>query len=295
MTEKDKNVKKCVKLINNFKKEFLGDKIENLANFSFLNLSDNEKYHDDKVKKIYKNDTTREKLIKKYGGYYTKKLKEGKIYTGHYVIDDYDDFNITRAINYLLYHDKLPKAEWEDFRWEYEGEKPRNPLTYRGETINTYHTLIKDENLHNKFLRNVFSIGNFMLLPNFGYYKRRLNMIKGNCYNKYKDYADLFFSDLYPDGKLATEGDLKDIIDLNKDYLPQTFEEFCEIFYLEDYIENGKPKLVFTKNNIDKPYCYWEKSGGYEDFVEQYIEISTKIIEKRAECICKYLSENYGI
>ena len=296
---KDENIQKCTDFIIKFKKTFLKNDINNLINFSFLNLSDNEIYHDEKIKAIYTNNKTKDQLIKTFGGYYKKLLKDGaECFTSHYVINDYDDLNISRAINFLLYHDKFPNLEWEDFRWEYKGAKPRNPLTYRGETINTYHSLIKDEESHKEFLRVVFSVGNFMLLPNFGYYNRRLNMIKGNFYGKYKDYADLFFMDLYPDGELAKDGDFAEIIELNKDFLPQTFEEFCEIFYLEDYIENGKPKQVFTKNKINKPYCYWEKSEdekGYQEFTEQYINKSTEIIKNSAEQICRKLHEKYGI
>ena len=52
MTKKDENINKCVNFINEFKEIFLDKDIKNLASFSFLNLSDNEKYHDNDIKNI---------------------------------------------------------------------------------------------------------------------------------------------------------------------------------------------------------------------------------------------------
>ena len=139
-------------LLHGFIDKILNGNLENLKNFSFLNLNSDIKYH-----KIIISELD----IKTYGGYFHKNNGDFTLHQNH---NDYDDMNIIRAIYYLLfgYNKKMPKIVWEDFDWEYNVVKPDyNNYVYRGETINTFNTLI-DENNYMEFFKDIKNSDEFI-------------------------------------------------------------------------------------------------------------------------------------
>ncbi|MCR5265204.1 MAG: hypothetical protein K6E29_01255 [Cyanobacteria bacterium RUI128] len=221
--------------------------------------------------------------------------------------DDFDpDATVLANMIYLVcYHDKLPDLNTLN---DIDGEK------YRGETINTFNNLFQDklegvkewvplneenQEFYNKvrqFRDKYLTLGNFMLLPNGGG-MNSLNMQKQRLC---KDYADIFYSKLF-----GNNSELEKIknLELNKNYFEKIndFKTFCEKNFLEEYIENGKPKNVFfVQADISKPYVWYKNKAPYmnevstekyKDFALNYMRKATEIIESRAKEICEILKE----
>lgn len=284
---------KSQKLIKDFVDKFCDEEIEKLKDFSFLNLRMDGKFRQEEfLTSIETND------IYKYGGYFHD-LKNDK-YTSHQDKNDYDDMNLIRAINYLLYADKLPELEWKDLDWEYKNnQRDYNDYKYRGETINTFNILINESNYKeffkdieggkelitdiDKFLYKVFTIGNFMLLPNKRIKSKSLNQYKGFYLG---DYSDKFFSHIL-------KGDneiIEELLKTNSFYFQRSDKDFIENFktknYLKDYFnENHNLEINFSEH-----YKYWnfnkatkERKIEYADFIKEYIDKVTFVINKRAE------------
>lgn len=299
----DENAIKCIHFVKSFVDKYLERNIDNIKHFSFLNLNTDIKYHQPNIK-IEQTD------IKIYGDflkviYATRDCK----YWNHnydkqnnsYI--DYDTMNLARAINYLLYYGKLPNLSWEDLTWEVQhGEVNTLTNVYRGETINSFNTLIKENSYKEYFANNTklieqitdfmykaFSIGNFMLLPNMNYGGKTLNTYKGLCLG---DYSDRFFDSIK---NKNTDEYIDKLIEANSFYFSKidSFEKFIEVNYLQDYVDsNGDLNYSFNPY-----YKYWnfDKSNNldekeiYAHFIEKYIRIVTDKINKRAERICNQL------
>jgi len=266
------DIEKCSELFLNFlNKEFksqntLKDKLEQFKNWSFSWL-----YYDKIYGMLHKNEPF-----------------------------DEDATILANIIYLIIYHDLLPGLNTlEDI----------NGIKYRGETINTFNWLFQDNLLGIKthipftdankdfyfqvlkFREKYTTLGNFMLLPNFSADNQTLNKLKGS--KRYYDYSDLFFTDLYPDGKLTKNNSFQKIINSNKKYLPETFEEFCRIYFLGNhYIKNGKP---YNKFHQGGKTCFWSMNDttyeDYKNFANNYMKIATDIIEKRACEICLKLEQ----
>lgn len=189
---------------------------------------------------------------------------------------------------------------------------------YGGETINTFNSLFQSDFLGitdyvplNKenaefyvkvidFRIKYVTVGNFMLLPKLSVSGTSLNQAKGSCYGKYKDYADLFFMELFKDKE---DSGLQGLKDVNNFYFKEIdSKKFCEINYLKDYFDfkNSKFKEVFLHvkdGNKYYPYYWWqfknksEKEKDYRNFAEDYIDEANKIIKYRADEICKKLEK----
>ena len=170
--------------------------------------------------------------------------------------------------------------------WDSFGEN-----LYCGETINTYSTLIgendekikvtlskKEQDILKSFREKYLTIGNFMVLPKqkpIGN-AQTLNQIKGSLY--YNDLADKFYFDLFESKILdayAHENRLK-------------ANDFCKKFFLEPYFDltNGKckPKIIFN-------HSFRENGNTYKDFIIDYATKAINIINYRAERICAILKD----
>ena len=304
MTTEDGKIK-STKLINDFIVKFCNNKIENLKNFSFLNLNTNMKYHQPDYN-IEIQD------IKKYGGYFYNKTREK--YTLHQWENDYDDMNLIRAINYLLYsskENKLPGLKWDDFDWEYENFRPDyNEYMYRGETINTFQTLINEDAYKeyfkdisdsknfieyiDEFFYKIFTIVNFMLLPNKKVGSNSLNTYKGRCLG---DYFDRFVLHIL-------KGDnefIEELLKANEFYFQRNNENFINDFitknYLQDYIDtNNIVNINFA------PYYkhqYFDNSSSvkdkelYANYIRDYIKVVSAKIDNRADMMIKDLKKYF--
>lgn len=226
---------------------------------------------------------------------FSKLAKEEKV--------DEDNTKLAKAVYLILWHGKLPFLENLENMEEY----------YGGETINTFNTLFQSEFLGIKefvplteenaefylnvikFRINYLTIGNFMLLPKLSVNGSSLNTAKGTCYGIYKDYADLFFVELFKENS-----ELQYLKDANKFYFNEiSVKEFCEKNFLKDYFENDKPKKIFLHledNQKYYPYFWWqnfkdklEKGDEYKNFAKDYMEQANAIIKYRADRICEIL------
>jgi len=307
----DENAIKCIHFVKSFVDEYLERNIDNIKHFSFLNLNTDIKYHQPDIK-------IKQPDIKIYGDflkviYATRDCK----YWNHnydkqnnpYI--DYDTMNLARAINYLLYYGKLPNLSWEDLTWEVQHGKV-NTLTnaYRGETINTFNTLINEEYYKeffkdvkledgskiadkiDKFLYNAFTIGNFMLLPNYSIGSKTLNTYKGLCLG---DYSDRFFNHiLNKDNEYINKLLNKNDFWYNEFKEDSDIEKFINDNYLQDYFDGNKLNNDF---NFAPYYAHWhfdkaqdiDEKKIYAEYVSNYIDIVTEKIDSRAERMIKDL------
>ena len=279
-----------VNLVKNFIKDILGGDINKLQNFSFLNLHTDIAYHQDE----YRNKINPEH-IEKYGGYFLKKNSKPTL---HQYENDYDDMNLIRAINYLLYvcgKNKLPELRWEDLNWEYENCKPNyKEYNYRGETINTFNTLINEkcykeyfkdiENSQSfvgkitKFRDNVFTMGNFMLLPNKKIGSKSLNLYKGNCLG---DFSDLFLNHIVK----SDNEYINSLMIKNEFCFKCGIQQYIELNYLQDYFNNTDVNYNFAPH-----YRHWyfddaqdkDEKELYAKYIAKYIDNVERLISKRA-------------
>lgn len=288
--------KQSINLLKDFIADILDGDINRLKDFSFLNLNTDIKYHENKYK--YKIN------IEKYGGYFIKKYDK---YTLHQYVNDYDDMNLMRAINYLLYNDKLHNLKWEDLNWEYENSKPDyKDYNYRGETINSFNTLINEKfykdffkNIKNsqefineiqKFSYKIFSIGNFLLLPNKRVGKNSINTYKGFYLG---DYSDKFFKHiLNKDNKYINELLKENDFWYNEFKKDSDLDKFIQDNYLQDYFTNNQVNYSFNPY-----YKHWyfdstqdlKEKEIYATYIRKYITIVTDKINNRANKILKDL------
>ena len=287
-------------LIKDFVNDILDGNIDKLKDFSFLNLkiSDRDKYLEDN----YKDKVTIQRA-KIYGDYLkiidTKEYKNHNYRNGQ-AFEDYDTMNLARAIYYLLFYKKLPYLDWKDLVWE-SNSYELNKRKYRGETINTFNTLI-NENIYKEFfddidnnhelrdkietfLYKVFSIGNFMLLPtNTGNCSMSLNRYKG-CLG---DYSDRFFNHiLRKDNEYINE-----LLNINTFWYnsfasKEDIEKFIEDNYLQDYFENNtKLNYCFAPYYRHKYFDTITNKHDkeiYANYIKKYIDTVTEKIDKRAE------------
>ena len=289
-------------LIKDFVHNVLDDNIYSLKDFSFLNLnfSDRDKYIEDQ----YKNKIT-PKDAKIYGDYLRMidiNKYDNHNYWNNRPFEDYDTMNLARAIYYLLFYSKLPDLTWEDLVWEIKScELDKIKRKYRGETINTFNTLINedyyeeffndiDENhdLRDKikiFLYKVFSIGNFMLLPTN----------KGNCsmsLNRYKgclgDYSDRFFNHiLNKDNKYINELLNENRFWYNSFATNDEIEKFISDNYLEDYFNKNTLKYEsfapYYRHRYFDNITNTKDKEIYADYINKYIDTVTELINNRAD------------
>lgn len=295
---------KAKNLISEFIKEFCNNNIEELKGFSFLNLNTNIKYHQSKFNiQIHH--------VEKFGGYFQKTT--GK-YTLHQYENDYDDMNVIRAINYLLYsneENKLPSLRWEDFDWEYKVYRPNyDEYLYRGETINAFHTLINEDSYKvyfkdipdsknfikeiDKFLYNIFTIGNFILLPNKKVGSKSLNTYKGSYLG---DFFDRFLCHIL-------KGDnefIEKLLNANEFYFQRSDKNFINNFITKNYLQDYVDKNNIVNINFAPYYKhrYFDNSTSieekmlYADYIKNYINVVSEKIDSRADRMIKDLTKYF--
>lgn len=270
---------KALNLLTDFiKTELPNKRIEDLISYSFWNIKDNDTFNG---------------------------------YSGEY---DGDRTNIVYAIDYLLYNSRISNLTLRGYPCIKDEE-----ASYSGDTINTFRTLFgnrftgseqkfeneflnNDENkikIKNDFFMTYQKIGNFYILPNKtiknGGKNESLNTYRGTS-EKYKDYFDVFISNLYTDTDKFLLTLKKQ--EINKDFFKAfpDLKSFCELFYLEDYkkIDFHHPE---TKNGSKCNFRHFNTLGidksKYLDFAFAYIEKSTKLIDQRSAKLVEVLKTNY--
>lgn len=214
---------------------------------------------------------------------------------------DSDDTNLANAIYFLIWEDKLPELEFDQIG---TGKK------YRGDTLNTFNTLLNGIDkyypdkellsLVNEFKGKYVSLGNFMLMPNVsiqtGNATRTINTYRGT--NSWRDYFDRFLKELsafFTDEEKCDES-LGRLIKCNDFYFNtiDTIEKFRSVNYLDSYFDSdGEIKIDFD------PYLYHWKfktitsatKETYVHFSKNYIKEASTIIDDRATLMVDRLKE----
>lgn len=211
---------------------------------------------------------------------------------------DCDDTNIIRAIYVLLWQDLFPKLNLDNFGYLRQ---------YRGDTINTFHTMFGREisgrpgffaglekyspsdELRQKvrdFGKLCSSLGNYVVLPNCFARSTTLNCYRGT--NAWRDFFDRFLIELHKVLTSAPDPDetLSELVKINSfcfDHFTgqENFSRFTEALCLSDYCdESGLPKLVFSLN------YHWKNEADPEQYfrdAELYLEKTAFIIRRRAD------------
>ena len=283
--EMDKELKqKAEKLVLNFRDEFLHGNIEELKAFSFWAIAGHPEY----------DGTCTPRTLGKFDGDHTK---------------------IVYAIDYLLYADKLETLVNEfsilgypnDSSWE---------CNFSGDTINSFRTLLGNRFLLKNTEREVIEyfgfeptlrqkindffyiyqrIGNFYLLPKLSH--KSINQYRGT--NKWKDFFDLFIQELnkYFRNEACIDEILSSYLEsgINKEFFSNfknNEDGFYELFFLEDYKNLAYPH---PKQNW---LCGWKgyseklvSKEEYTQFVSDYIDEATKLINARSERIVNELKK----
>ena len=235
----------------------LDEKLEKLQDFSFWDITEKEKYRNNK-----------------------------------YYIDG-DCTNLAYAIAWCLWEKDIKKSSGEDYTFE----KLLDEEDFSGDTICTWNTLFNDPHVLLKidfsgeekkkifeFYKLYQSIGNFYLLPNKTNGKSSLNTYRGNYYGL-KDYFDLF-RDALISGK---NKNIEDILKENKFFSdgPKTnWEKLRDTFYLQ-----ATENLKFKDKHYKHSDLTDKNKSEYKEFILDFVTQSTEMIKTRAEEIIKKLKE----
>lgn len=207
---------------------------------------------------------------------------------------DCDDTEIMRAVYVVL---------WGDFLPELSLDTSGNAEKYRGDTMNSFHTMFGREipdrpgfyagleryNPSDEMRERVreFShkycstIGNFVVLPNCYVQNTTLNFYRGT--NQWRDFFDRFLIQL---GNVLCGCDspdplLEKLVSANlfcfENFKGSNFKTWIRKLFLEDYCDSdGFPQTVFPLNyhwkNIDEPEVYFSDAMLYLERAEQIIE-----------------------
>lgn len=220
---------------------------------------------------------------------------------------DCDDTNIMRAVYVLLWGEHLP--------WLNSGNVG-NGKQYRGETMNTFHTMFgreipekpgyfaglekysPTEEFREKvrhFGKICIMIGNYTVLPNWYANGTTLNCYRGT--NHWRDFFDRFLIQLQ---KVLTDSPgqdetLKELVRVN-DFCfrnfkgAEEFRSYTEIMLWNDYCDpaNGNPRIIYSMN------YHWMNENDPEKYFRDaalYLEKAEKIIRHRTDLICCLLEE----
>ena len=219
---------------------------------------------------------------------------------------DGDDCNIMRAVYSVLWGDFLPHLQMDNCG-------TRRP--YRGDTMNTFHTMFGKENkLHTGFFdglekyspsdeirqrvrvfqKRCTSLGNYVVLPNFYARQTTLNCYRGT--NDWHDFFDRFLMELYKvlTGTDGADDTLQDLVKAN-DFCFQKFQgragfaEFIQTLLLKNYCSKSCiPQKIFAMN------YHWMNEKARERYLqaaELYLEKTEEIIRCRAEKIIALLHQ----
>ena len=211
---------------------------------------------------------------------------------------DCDDTNIMRAIYVVLWEDFLPYLNLKNFG---------SLKQYRGDTMNTFHTMFGREiegrpgffaglekydpadELREKvrhFSTRCCSIGNYIVLPNYFTEQTSLNCYRGT--NEWRDFFDRFLAELHKvlTGEHFQDATLQKLVRINdfcfsKFHGQSGFSALIKRLFLDDYCDRGGvPQKIFALN------YHWKNEKDPEQYfrdAESYLEKSEKIICARAE------------
>ncbi len=230
---------------------------------------------------------------------------------------DADNTDLAKWIYYIIWHDSTDNA------YALKNLKCLDNIgpdcTYRGETINSFKNIFGEnfkyiakfglykKDIYDELLKKISTIGNFMLLPGETENRQSLNNLKNSCC---KDFPDLFFYRLYPQGKLINIDDNTDIFkfvsEKNKGILPQEFKVFSIKNILESftYLENDEyfPKIIYSEEC--KPYDTLNLGAiknvenykdYYKNFLQLYVPRAIEMINDRAKRIGAILKERLKV
>ncbi len=222
---------------------------------------------------------------------------------------DCDDTNIMRAVYVVLWGDFLPYLTDGNFGFRKQ---------YRGDTVNTFHTMFGREimekpgffaglekyspsdELREKvrhFGKLCSCIGNYVVLPNYFTRQTSLNCYRGT--NDWHDFFDRFLQELYKvlTGQEGQDETLRELVNVNgfcfrKLQGENGFRDFVRNLMLEDYCDSScLPKTVFAMNyhwkNEQDPEQYFRDAG-------LYLEQTEKIILRRAERMVRRLETEFA-
>ena len=231
--------------------------------------------------------------------------KKRNTYIGN--INDPDMYYITQAI-YIIVWGHLFDLTFDDL-----GTWGIIKHPFRGDTMNSFHSifgrkmlLAKRYHLDDELMRNVekfcdlyHSIGNFIVIPN------RLNVnTRRSNYCSMQDYFDSFLGAFYQfkHPEQITEyfsffKELEDAFLENDEYGRMAFDDFVASFFLEDYVQNNVfniPYELRAKEYIGRSRrskTEFVTDNEYNMIVQNYYEVSKKIIGNRAKKIVDVLKE----
>ena len=175
-----------------------------------------------------------------------------------------------------------------------------NNFLYRGDTMNSFRTSLFDaENWPDdddkrkvaNFYRKYHTIGNFVVLPNRPREAGEKPFILNTYRNsKWNDFFDLFLIglDKVLSGSDDRDAKLTDFVDRSA-FRGKTMSELAEALFLGDYMDGEKPKQRFAPHYAKKNKKIDDDE--YRNFAMKYIDTATEIISRRAEAICKRLSD----
>ncbi|MBQ7209216.1 MAG: hypothetical protein IJS01_15580 [Lentisphaeria bacterium] len=212
---------------------------------------------------------------------------------------DCDDTELMRAVYVVLWGDVLPELAMETLG----GGK-----MYRGDTMNTFHTMFgrniperpgfyaglekygPPEGLRRKvrlFGESICgTLGNFVVLPNLGAENTTLNLYRGT--NDWRDFFDRFLIEL--EKVLCGSGEkdplLAKLVEANAFCFDiftgeEGFRALVRLLLLEDYCGAApayKPQIIFPLN------YHWRDPAARETYLadaEKYLSGAEKIIENR--------------
>lgn len=221
---------------------------------------------------------------------------------------DPDNSKIANAIYILLWGDKIPELSYEELG-----------KSYRGDTINSFHTLMgfPTEDFHSfsgiqKYTNNeniislakdfhtkYHTIGNMVILPNHSleFNGKKYTLNTARSMNPWYDYFDCFLREmkqaltnphLWYDEE-SSEFLIERLVCENEDFAEkyfqmgktEKFQDFIYTFYLEKYMDTNTCEIP----QIFSPHAYhWNGTYSkeeYEQYVTSYITTATEIINYR--------------
>jgi len=228
---------------------------------------------------------------------------------------DADDCLLARAVYVLVWGDVFPHMNMLSV-----GSR----RAYRGDTMNTFHTMFgreiperpglfcglenyhPDNNLQElarSFHKLVPTIGNYVILPNHAdRWGRTLNTYRGRHY-LWRDYFDQFMVALEAvladgpkqDASIRTLVQERNHFAFEKYKGPEGFRKLSENLFLDEYIEKNGHAFIFSTSMNDKVMYHWMKprpsDEEYQKGAALYAQNAIKIIQSRAERIVSALSK----
>ena len=222
---------------------------------------------------------------------------------------DCDDTEIMRAVYVVL---------WEDFLPDLSMETLGNGKKYRGDTMNSFHTMFGREiperpgfyaglekyqpsdelrdQVREYSRKHCSTLGNFVVLPNLSAEKTTLNFYRGT--NEWRDFFDRFLIRLRQ--VLCNEPDqdpvLKKLVQANSFCFDlfggdTDFRRLIRGLLLEDYTgpaHGGEPQIIFPLN------YHWKNPADRETYfadAAQYLDKAERIIENRGRQMASMLAE----